>query len=163
MDQQDQPSSPSSGDEREAYQLNDPKTITQPIPKYKTPFFRIEQFRMTQLMHHANGDEKEMHHIVIPPTYCRAANSDEPSTCRMLTGRSLTRVVMDIPLPFVIELPAFRCSTHRRTTTDGKAKRASTYTHWFSHEFACKVCYDHLAQSGRPIGSIDGFNRSTLR
>lgn len=123
---------------RGRYNVAPPPVITLPTRKYKTPLFKIEAFRMTRNEHNESvkdpSDVNRIKRIIVPPSYCIHADATKPSDCRMLQDRSILRVVLAVPLPFIIELPAYRCTVHKAAT----ATRAS-YTHWFSHALACKV------------------------
>lgn len=147
-------SEPSIRGPRGPYQPKEQSLVYLPTLQYMTPLFRVQQFQMFKLIVHQSGDEVQT--VQVPPSYCRKANPHttpvEPQCIWSKAGHQLL-IVLDIPLPLVIEVPLFRCTIHKNR----RSKEASTTTHWFSHANATKVIvsYDRIMRSHQPIASYD--------
>jgi hypothetical protein len=134
------------GDSRGLYAVPEPAAVI--VRFHQTPLYTVHLFRMlrptlvlpdTSTIEQHRGDVDTqpigtIENVLVPPSYCSLADPDQLSVCRMVRDRFVLRMVLSIPLPFIIEMPAFRCTVHKNTD----AKRAS-YTHWFSHKNATKV------------------------
>jgi hypothetical protein len=118
---------------RGPYAVNTPQP--QPTTEYQTPLFQVWNFHMTQLqLHHSpHSVVPQLVNVIVPPSYCHMADHNNAAPCRMLCDRYELLTVLHIPLPILIEIPAYCCTTHLK-----KGKR-NVITHWFSHEYATKV------------------------